>query len=161
MSKTQIVNLVLALFLIVTSAFAQQQVSAEAEDVKPLTSEFNILRLEAVAKIAKEATAEGRKIIVLARLGNGERSRQLNRRRLYNVQTFLMRNQEISAENIVVAEGEKTQGYGRVEIYVGGRLAMTLTVPKNEDFMVDCCEGDTNFYPGKDRLRLSYKKRKQ
>ena len=159
MSKTQIINLILPLFLTVTTAFAQQQASAEAEDVKPLTSEFNILRLEAVGKIIREATAEGRKTIIIARLGNGERSPHLNRRRLYNVQTFLAKGQGIGAENIVVAEGEKAQGYGRVEIYISGKLAMTLTVPKNQDLMVDCCEGDTNFYPSKDRLRLSRRKR--
>ena len=151
----------MSLSLAVTSAFAQQRVMDTTDDITPITSEFNILRLEDVARIATAELAEGRKTIIIARLGNGECSRELNQRRLYNVQTFLSRYKTISAENIVVAEGEKARGYGRVEIYVGGKLLTTLTVLKNEDLMVDCCEGDTNFYPGKDRLRPSNGKRKQ
>jgi len=161
MSKTRFITLILSLSLAVTSAFAQQRVMDTTDDITPITSEFNILRLEDVARIATAELAEGRKTIIIARLGNGECSRELNQRRLYNVQTFLSRYKTISAENIVVAEGEKARGYGRVEIYVGGKLLTTLTVLKNEDLMVDCCEGDTNFYPGKDRLRPSNGKRKQ
>jgi len=161
MSKTRFITLILSLSLAVTSAFAQQRVMDTTDDITPITSEFNILRLEDVARIATAELAEGRKTIIIARLGNGECSRELNQRRLYNVQTFLSRYKTISAENIVVAEGEKARGYGRVEIYVGGKLLTALTVLKNEDLMVDCCEGDTNFYPGKDRLRPSNGKRKQ
>ncbi len=145
----------------VTTIFAQQRVATTTENIPPLTSEFNILRLEDVARIVPTELAEGRKTIVIARLGNGERSRELNRRRLFNVQTFLSRYKTIGAENIIAAEGEKVRGYGRVEIYVGGKLLETLTVLKNEDLMVDCCEGDTDFYPGKDRLRPSNRKRRQ
>jgi hypothetical protein len=161
MSKTFFINLILSLLLMVTTIFAQQRVANTTEDIAPLTSEFNILRLEDVARIVTTELAEGRKTIVIARLGNGERSRELNRRRLFNVQTFLSRYKTIGAENIVAAEGEKVRGYGRVEIYVGGKLLETLTVLKNEDLMVDCCEGDTDFYPGKDRLRPSNRKRRQ
>jgi hypothetical protein len=177
MSKTLFINLILLLFVTVATVFAQQQALNVIEDITPLTSEFNILRLEDVAGVAIPTVADDRKIILVARLGNGERSRELNRRRLYNVQTFLLRetkrqllynvrsfpskHKNISAESIVATEGEKVSGYGRVEIYVGGKLLTTLTVLKNEDLMVDCCEGDTDFYPGKDRLRPSKRKQRQ
>ena len=153
MSKTLFINLILSVFLAVTTVFAQQYVENTAEDITPQTSEINILRLEEVARIATAKLTEGRKTIVIGRLGKGERSRELNRRRLYNVQTFLSRYKTIGAENIVVAEGEKVRGYGRVEIYVGGKLAETLAVPKNKDLMVACCEGDTDYYPSKDLLQ--------
>ena len=161
MSKTKFLFLFLSLFLAVTDVFAQQRVENLTEDTTPLTSEFNILRLEDVARIATDEAAEARETIIIWRLGNGERSRELNRRRLYNVQTFLSRYKTIGAENIVVAEAEKVRGFGRVEIYVGGKLVTTLTVPKNEDLIIDCCEGDTDFYPSKDLLQRSNRKRKQ
>jgi hypothetical protein len=161
MSKTQFSLLILSLFLTVMTAFAQQRVVNSTENITPVTSEFNILRLEDVARITATEAAEGRKTILIARLGNGESSRELNRRRLSNVQIFLSRYKTIGAENIVVAEAEKVRGYGRVEIYVGGKLLETLTILKNEDLVVDCCEGDTDFYPGKDRLRPSKRKQRQ
>jgi len=67
-------------------------------------------------------------LIIIARLGEGEHPRQLNRARLKEVQTYLEYHPDLS---VVVAEGDRAKGYGRLEFYVGGRLLYTLPIQKN------------------------------
>ncbi len=67
-------------------------------------------------------------LIIIARLGDGEHSQQLNRARLKEVQTYLEYHPDLS---VVVAGGDRAKGYGRLEFYVGGRLLYTLPIQKN------------------------------
>jgi hypothetical protein len=67
-------------------------------------------------------------IIAIARLGDGERSVRLDRRRLEFVRDYLL-NQR-GWNNIVTASGERVKGYGRVELYVSGKLLYVLQYPK-------------------------------
>jgi len=102
-------------------------------------------------------------LIVIARLGDGERNRGLNRRRLHNVRTYLSEYVHArAAETIVTAGGERVSGYGRIELYVGGRLFHVLTLPRNGDLLVGSCyyeidipadkERQKNLYPWLDRM---------
>jgi hypothetical protein len=94
------------------------------------------------------AGAEGT-IIAIARLGDGEMKRDLNRRRLHNVRIFLMDfGWHRDPGTVITAEGEKVKGYGRVELYVRGNLFAALAVRRNQDLLVGSCVGpERNLYP--------------
>ena len=66
------------------------------------------------------------RLILVARLGDGETNRKLNRMRLSYVEDYL------NKKNVqyVFAEGERVKGLGRMEVYVGGRLAMSIPLMK-------------------------------
>ena len=113
--------------------------------------ESNIARLDTVDSEA----GEDRLIIVIARLGNGERSRSFNHRRLHNLRTYLRVVRGRAAESIVTAEGARARGRGRLEIYVGGRLIDVLGVGRGEDLSVGSCAAtspsDRLFYDSRNR----------
>ena len=68
---------------------------------------------------ALEKTNGGGVLIVIARLGDGENSRELIRRRIYNVREFFKeRGSRIAPEKVIVAEGERVKGFGRLEYYL-------------------------------------------
>ena len=125
----------------------------------PMTSEFNIIRLEFIAKDAIASASEGKVTILVARLGDGERAREVNRRRLHNVLAFLTTSSDLNAQNVIAAEGERVRGFGRVKIYVAGKLVDALLAEKNKDLEVECCEGDERYYPQKDLMRRGRQRR--
>jgi hypothetical protein len=99
-------------------------------------------------------------IIAIARLGDLERSRELNRRRLHNVRVYLTEfDWHRSPDTVITAEGSRVSGYGRVELYVRGVLFAVLAVRRNQDLLVGSCEPDSirpikaeeNLYPYFDR----------
>jgi hypothetical protein len=121
----------------------------------PRNCEGNVFVLNA-AHVAANATGADTLIIAIARLGDGERRRELNRRRLHNVRVFLTELQKHKAGTVIIAEGERARGYGRVELYVGGRLFEVMAIKTNDDLLVSAtCEPDnirpkwpdSNFYP--------------
>jgi hypothetical protein len=85
-------------------------------------------------------------VIIIAHIGVGERSRVRDWRRLYNVREYLVEH-GVSPERIVTAEGVASRGKATVEIFLGGRLRLTITVARNKDINVDCCEGFPQYYP--------------
>ncbi len=85
---------------------------------------------------ARTMRAENTYLIVIARLGDGERSRQLNLRRLNEVQRYMRRH---SSVRLTTAEGERVQGYGRLEFYVSGKLLYTMPIRRNASFNLHGC----------------------
>lgn len=106
----------------------------------PTNCEFNISILTGAHRMAGDDGL----IIMIARLGTGETRRELSRRRLHNARTFLTEFGQRGAQTIVTAEGDPVGGYGRVELYVGGKLFHVLMINQNSDFAVGGCsfEGD-------------------
>jgi hypothetical protein len=86
-----------------------------------------------IAQTSKDAGT----IIIIARLGQGE-SRKLIRRRLQNLQEFMYFTRGISKERTVLAEGERTNGLGLVEVYLKGELFMIFRMKRNRDFLTNC-----------------------
>ena len=72
-------------------------------------------------------------IIVVARVGDGEKSRSLNLKRLRSAIPYL---ESRAGNKIVAASGEKLRGYGRLELYVSGKLLYVIAFPKNR--LIDC-----------------------
>jgi hypothetical protein len=91
-------------------------------------------------------------IIAVARLGDGERMRNLNRRRLYNLRVHFT-DYGFPAQKLIAAEGKRVKGFGRVELYVGGKLIDVLLVARNGDLCVDCCDIDERLYPYRGKKR--------
>jgi hypothetical protein len=112
--------------------------------------EFSSLILDMANLSARES---GSNIILVARLGEGEISRELNRRRLFNATTYLSTIKRSNVE-VIQAEGEPIkEGLGRIEVYVNGRLfrfedgsAGILLASKGKDLSLT--EGpDSRFFP--------------
>jgi len=72
---------------------------------------------------------EGAYLILIARLGTGELSSSLNQARLSGVEEYVRRTG--SDLKYVLAQGSRVKGLGRLEIYVGGKLAEIMPLRKN------------------------------
>jgi hypothetical protein len=126
-----------------------QDAPADTRVVKsvPGNCETNSAELDDVRNEAIEATAKGGVIIAIARLGNRETSRVHTSRRLLAVKGYLVKY-GVPTRRIVTAEGERVDGYGRVELYVAGKLRNVLLANPNKALCVECCNtDDADFYP--------------
>jgi hypothetical protein len=65
---------------------------------------------------------------IIAHLGTGERSRQLNRRRLACIRSMLVNS---SPDKFTLAEGERVNGLGRLEVYHGSELMNVALLARN------------------------------
>lgn len=121
----------------------------------PRNCEGNVFILNA-AHVAADTSGADTSIIAIARLGDGERNRRINQRRLHNIRVYLTEfGWQRDPATVITAEGERTKGYGRVELYVRGVLFESLAVKRNQDLLVGSCEPDSirpvraerNLYP--------------
>lgn len=89
-------------------------------------------------------------VIVIARLGEKERSGELNRRRLHNVKAYLTEYRAGTIysrhpDNIILATGSPTKGEGTIDIYFGGELLYKFRLHRNADLFVGECAIDLEF----------------
>jgi len=139
--------LLLSLLVSCTAVSAQEgtsRLSGWGVPNEPLNCEMNLQNLEYARDLARREMNGF--LIIVARLGNGERRRELNYRRLHNVRLQLTLI-GVPSDKIVVAEGERVSGLGRVEFYVRGEFIGALPVRRAGDICVGCCGPDENFYP--------------
>ena len=100
--------------------------------------------------LANTLRSTDERLFAVARLGRGETSRELNRRRLYNVRTYFKLNwPNLEAKRFVFAEGDRAEGEGRVEFYIGSDLILISVVKRGGDVCVDCCDYPDPTYYGK------------
>lgn len=153
-------RLVLLFFLLNAGSVtvATQEQSMKPKYATPQHCEVNDNQLDNAHHLAGDDTV----IIAVAHLGTGERNPALNRRRLHNVKAYLTNfGWRRPRETVVTAEGERVNGFGRVEIYVRGGHWATLAVRRNEDLILGLCEPDymrgeeetRTFYPWRDRKK--------
>ncbi len=106
-------------------------------ELMPTNCESNAAVLDTVHQMADEDGL----IIIIARLGDGERRRELSRRRLQNVRVYLTEvGWHRSPKTVIVSEGERVRGYGRLEIYVSGKLVAALAAERNHNLPVQSCD---------------------
>ena len=120
-------------------------------------------------------------IIVIARAGDHDKRASLSKRRLHNVRVywseFLYEKSRRNPETIILAEGERVKGLGRLEFYVGGKLDHVMKVAPNADLFVGECyppddsfvkngvydpckvTSQRNFYPCRDKLTSRRRRR--
>lgn len=141
--------LVLMLFLSVLEVAAQElnskQILEKGWGVPevPLNCETNFVRLEQTRDLIRTQKNKNGVLILIARFGDGEKRRELNRRRLDNISKGLSTALGL-VEKIITAEGEPIKGFGRVEFYLGGEMIGALLAKKNSDIYVSC-EAATNY----------------
>lgn len=96
-------------------------------DQWPMECEGAAMRLDLA--VINTQKLEGAYLILVARLGSGEVSRALNQTRLKSVEQYVLRR---GADlKYVLAQGSKLKGLGRIEVYVGGKLAEIMPLRKN------------------------------
>jgi hypothetical protein len=153
------VNFALAvgLLLAATSGNAQKELApakTQPNQFVPSDCEGNDSTLNVTHQTAAALGPDGI-IIAIARLGDGERNRMLNYRRLHNARVYLTEIWHRKPESVITAEGDRVKGYGRTELYVGGKLFDVIAVKPNQDLLVGSCEPedirpkwiDRNLYP--------------
>jgi hypothetical protein len=77
-------------------------------------------------------------MIFIARLGEGEKSGHLISRRFRDIEDYLKRDKDI---RYVLAQGNRADGLGKIELYVGGRLSAVIPVKRNDKRV---CSGRVN-----------------
>jgi hypothetical protein len=80
---------------------------------------------------------KGTDLILIVRRGTGERDTRLSRTRMNYVEPYL----KSKKVQYVLAEGRPVQGFGRMEIYVGGRLTVSIPIRKGVRAL---CHGSTS-----------------
>jgi hypothetical protein len=126
-------------------ALCKTQGVAMSDQKPPGNCEQNSLILDNTRYVIEKDSSDT-VVVAIARLGTGEVSRKLNRRRLENLRTY-WRELKLPEARLILAEGEDVEGYGRVELYVMGKLHETLTVERGKDLCVVCCGDDHRYYP--------------
>lgn len=133
------ISLSLLLLAAVHPIFAQRIVDSSAGPC-----EANSAWLDLLMQRAAESETPKR-IFVIARLGRGEMARNLNQRRLHNARTYLQNR--LDGTMIVIAEGERVNGEGRVEFYLGSELFLVSLIGRGRDLCVSCFDGtDARYY---------------
>lgn len=129
--------LLASLFLCLTSAARLTTAQDVQTNPKPTNCENHIAVLEA----AHHDAGKDGLIILIGRLGSGDNKPDLNRHRLHSARAYLTGYLNVRSLNtIIIAEGERVQGYGRIDIYVGGKLYYVFAIKPNADLAVGSCE---------------------
>lgn len=129
---------------------------------RPTGCEYNTSILDGLA----QKTKPDELIIVIAHLGTRDTKPNLNDRRLHNVRTYLTEfltepSVRRKPATVILAQGERVQGFGRIDFYVHGQLAESLRIRVNADLSVANCAREPhespcpasmrNFFPCKDK----------
>jgi hypothetical protein len=81
-----------------------------------------------------ERVVDSQLIVAIARLGKGESSSILNRRRLHTMRNYLETTRAIPKHRIITAVGEPVRGVGRIEVYLCDKLFRVFTLERNRNF---------------------------
>jgi hypothetical protein len=80
---------------------------------------------QALDKVLTEFESPDEEITLEAKLGAGERSRDLNRLRSATIQDYFINCAGVSAIKLILREGARTDLEGRVNVYRAGKLSKT------------------------------------
>jgi|GEM_PF-5432835 len=100
---------------------------------------------ESFATLLDHAVIESRELkgsylIVIVRVGLEETAPNLGRLRAARIRSYF-EQKYTNNSNHLVAEGSRGKGFGRVEIYVGGKLTTIIPILKNSKTV---CSGQVN-----------------
>ncbi|MCA1624339.1 MAG: hypothetical protein LC768_12070 [Acidobacteria bacterium] len=129
---------ILVLFLSVDYVFTQ---SRDIETIRsfPASGAYCELNSAYLDVLVNEQKKSGERIFVISRLGKGERT-SLNDARLTGVKNYLVEKAAIEKERVVFAEGDRTNGVGILEFYLGSKLFLVIEKSQNNVGCLDCCE---------------------
>lgn len=150
------VSLVFVCPLLPQGAFAAQSSSNDPQIVAGGDSgELNSAYLDNLLNELRRSGGE--RIFVVARLGRGETARRLNLARIEGARLYLIESGRTQRERVIFAEGERVEGEGRVEFYLGSRLRLVSLAERGKNIRFTCCE---DYIPprrnkGRSRRRIS------
>lgn len=128
---------ILAAVLVLFSLTSGRTFTYAQTDLKPTNCENHIKMLEG----ANDVAGKDGLIILIARPGAGDTKPEISGRRLYSARAYLTDYLRLrSPKTIVTAEGDRVEGYGRLEIYVAGKLYQVLAIRANAELSVGSCE---------------------
>ncbi len=137
-----LISLSIGLIVIASSVYGHQNGPKVGQRTSTNLALGNCESNAATLDASHQLAGEDGLIIAIGRLGDGESSRELSRRRLQMVRKYLTRTPwRKPADTIILAEGERTHGHGRVELYIGGKLFQTLLADRNRNLLVYSCGG--------------------
>lgn len=120
-------------------AHGQGHSEGSVDVMKPTNCETDEASFNVVRLAAEEGLGAGELLIVVARLGEGEKLRGLNRKRLGSVREWMTINNFLRGR-MLFTEGERVRGSGRVEFYIGGKLTQVILTRKNAWLCTRCCD---------------------
>lgn len=124
--------------LISTSLILLLAISTSGQSIRTPEKPINCETFQALLDFAiiDWRRLEGTHMIIITRLGTGETDKRLHRLRHYYVEEYIQKRDV----RYVFAAGERVKGYGRFEVYVGGRLNMSVPIQKGARRL---CYGNT------------------
>ena len=132
------------------SILSHQDKKAESEvwETDGRNCEANAAVIDNVANLTLQTDS---RLFVISRLGTGESRKRLGHRRLHNVRARIepVRYRPFDPARLITAEGDRVNGPGRVEFYLGSKLVIVATFRRNADFCVACCEWPDKMYYGR------------
>jgi hypothetical protein len=90
--------------------------------------------------MVRDQRANSERIFVISRLGRGESKRSLSRGRLQYARFYLLESGRTQKEKVIFAEGDRVDGEGRVEFYLGSRLYLVSLAERGRNVCLTCCE---------------------
>ena len=122
----------------------------------PTNCETNAIKFDTYAKRFRALANRDTAIIAIAHLGSGELSPALNRTRLYIVRATLIEDLGLREEDVITAEGPSVKGYGRVDLYLEGKLVDSVLLKQGKALCADCChpEGRKYLYPNQPKPKV-------
>lgn len=128
--------------VLVVSLAAWQSAFAQTASDEPYIVESDSsgeISSREIDSMAVEAGQIGERLFVIVRLGTGETNRRLNFARLFNTRQYISQK-SFDSRKTVFAEGERVEGEGRIEFYLGSRLRLVLLAQKNKMPNLTCCD---------------------
>jgi hypothetical protein len=137
----KVVFLILLIHLGYFYSNAQSQDSVQLESAT--SCEENEARLDQLLVLFGKERDPENVLIIIAHLGSGENSLEINQLRLHNAKEYLLgKSFSSNGSRIIITQGEKIIGLGRIEFYFGGKKVESLLIKKNRNLCVDCCENN-------------------
>ncbi len=123
--------------ILFTTLLAQTQ--TDVVELKSEGCEIDELNFSIVENAAREIRSGNGFLIAIARLGDGDKASNLNQKRLSATKEYIVGRTGFPANKLILAEGEKASGNGRVEFYVGGVLTHVILPKPNLTLCTECC----------------------
>ena len=131
------------LLLVLITVFSATLSFSQEKNQEPIISEANGAACELNSLyfdvISNEVVKSKERIFIIFRSGKGE-TEIVNARRLVYVKRFLQNRKGWRVFKTIYARGEKSDGEGKIEFYIGGNLFLVVMSPKNKTPCLDCCD---------------------
>ncbi len=125
--------------IIVSASLCPAQEKTESASIVEANGnacELNSLHFDV---ISNEVNRNKERVFAVFRAGKGE-TEIVNTKRLTYVKGFLENRKGWKSFDVIYARGEKSDGGGKIEFYIGGKLFLVVMSPKNKTPCLDCCE---------------------